>query len=392
LYILEGRTGNDTYVSLDNGAAGETVTVIDSGGTDTLDFAIVSDPLEFTVAAGGITVTRDNGPTVVAGPNMIENLVGGTGSDVFRIENGVNLGGWIDGGTGATNTLDYSSWTTPVAVNLSLPDAVNTDGTATGTTGVVRIQHVSGGQAGDEIIGDAQANLLVGGPGNDTLRGLSRDDTLEGGPGEDILDGGFGSDTASYENAAPGVTVDLNLTVQAAGSGEATGDELTDIENLIGSPHDDTLTGNGQPNVIEGGAGEDRITGGGGGDTASYVSSTEGVVVDLNIQTQNTGTGDAFNDILIGIQNVIGSNSADTLIGSAKDNVLMGGAGTWEPTPSTEDPERMSMLSSTSSCSTGSMPGRSSKPTRLSSTATLSRPPASVSPPTRRSASPQEKN
>ena len=179
---------------------------------------------------------------------------------------------------------------TPVTVNLSVPGAVGTEGTATGTTGVSNIRHVIGGYADDEITGNREANWLRGGLGDDTLRGLSGDDTLEGGPGADVLEGGYGSDTASYENATAAVKVNLTLSVQPAGSGEATGDQLSGIENLIGSAYDDTLTGDDQPNVIEGGPGADTITGGGGtgGDTASYANSTEGVVVDLNLQTQDT--------------------------------------------------------------------------------------------------------
>ena len=56
---------------------------------------------------------------------------------------------------------------------------------------------------------------------------------LDGGTGADNLRGGAGRDTASYANAAAGVTVSL-----AAGTGtvgEAAGDVLTEIENVTGS-------------------------------------------------------------------------------------------------------------------------------------------------------------
>jgi Ca2+-binding RTX toxin-like protein len=57
-------------------------------------------------------------------------------------------------------------------------------------------------------------------------------------------------------------------------------------------------------------------------DTLSYSSSAVGVTVDL-VGTAN-GEG---NDLLTDIENVVGSNSADTLIGDDNDNVLNGVGG-----------------------------------------------------------------
>ena len=37
--------------------------------------------------------------------------------------------------------------------------------------------------------------------------------------------------------------VDVNLDLGTAAGGDAAGDSLTDIENLAGSSHDDTLSG-----------------------------------------------------------------------------------------------------------------------------------------------------
>src|ERR687891_378388 len=64
-----------------------------------------------------------------------------------------------------------------------------------------------------------------------------------GGAGGDALDGGAGLDAASYAGSDAGVTV--NLATGAGSGGHATGDTLTGIENVIGSIHADTLTGNG---------------------------------------------------------------------------------------------------------------------------------------------------
>ena len=71
--------------------------------------------------------------------------------------------------------------------------------------------------------------------------------------------------------------------------------------------------------------GADTLTGGSGTDTANYWTSASGVTVNLTTNV-NTG-GDAASDSLSGIENVIGSDYADTLTGDAGDNVLAGEGG-----------------------------------------------------------------
>ena len=74
--------------------------------------------------------------------------------------------------------------------------------------------------------------------------------SLKAGTGADTLDGGDGIDTASYAGSASRVDVRLSGTV--VNHGDATGDTLTNIENLIGSAHNDILVGNGQANALTG--------------------------------------------------------------------------------------------------------------------------------------------
>jgi Ca2+-binding RTX toxin-like protein len=71
-------------------------------------------------------------------------------------------------------------------------------------------------------------------------------------------------DSADYSASGTGVNVDLG-TGQAAG-GDAEGDKLISIEDLIGSAHADVLTGNAGANRIDGGAGDDTLRGGAGDD------------------------------------------------------------------------------------------------------------------------------
>ena len=89
---------------------------------------------------------------------------------------------------------------------------------------------------------------------------------MEGGAGADTLDGGPGTDTLSYATSNAGVTVSLYGGVPGKG-GHAQGDRTDGFENLIGSPHDDTIAGNDQNNVIRGRAGNDHLFGWTGDDT-----------------------------------------------------------------------------------------------------------------------------
>jgi Ca2+-binding RTX toxin-like protein len=75
--------------------------------------------------------------------------------------------------------------------------------------------------------------------------------------------------------------------------------------------------------VLNGGVGDDRLTGGSGSDTVSYSTSATKVSVDLGA---GTASGDGA-DTLTGIENAEGSSFDDSLTGSAEVNVLRGNDG-----------------------------------------------------------------
>lgn len=107
-------------------------------------------------------------------------------------------------------------------------------------------------------------------------------------------------------------------------SGVPTPDRLFNIENILGSSLDDRLVGSSGANVIEGGAGGDSIDGGDGADTASYAGSASGVSVDLAAGA--AAGGDAEGDTLVGIENITGTDHADSLSGDAENNRLESGS------------------------------------------------------------------
>jgi Ca2+-binding RTX toxin-like protein len=109
--------------------------------------------------------------------------------------------------------------------------------------------------------------------GNDELRGFGGDDLLLGGSGNDYIFGGSGSDTVSYVHSTASVFVDLGNVVADANGIFATGydgfggfDRLYEVENVMGSNHNDDLRGDGGANILQGLGSNDVYTGGGGAD------------------------------------------------------------------------------------------------------------------------------
>jgi hypothetical protein len=127
------------------------------------------------------------------------------------------------------------------------------------------------GTAGDDTLNGTSGNdVICGLGGNDTINGAGGNDTIKGGEGNDTIKGGTGVDTVDYSDSKAPVTADL-------GGGTATGegsDTLTSVENIIGSPFDDTLTGTSGVNVMKGLTGADIMTALGEADT---LDSKDGV-------------------------------------------------------------------------------------------------------------------
>jgi len=189
------------------------------------------------------------------------------------------------------------------------------------------------GTTGNDVITPIFTSIgVIGIPGSgaDVINAGAGNDFIAGGDGNDTINGGSGIDTASYADASSSVTVSLAAGTASGGAGF---DVLIDIENVIGSGFADTLIGNRFANSLSGGSGDDTLDGGAGNDTlnggvgidtASYSSATSAVTVSL---AGGTASGGAGFDLLSEVENVIGSNFADTLTGNAIANKLTGGLG-----------------------------------------------------------------
>ena len=356
---IDARTGSGLIDA--NKATGLAANLSITSSQTSITGTHFGDTLTATVAAtihGG-----DGADVLIAAVNGAASLFGDAGDDLLI---GSSKNDTFDGGTGI-NTASYVNATAGVKVNLSLSGPQNTVGAGTDT--LANIQNLTGSNFADTLQGTTGDNVLDGGAGIDTvsyssapasvsvdlsiagpqntgsagtdtlvnfesLTGSAFNDTLAGTSGDNVIDGGAGVDTLTYAAAGAGVTVDLSLTTPQ-NTGAAGTDTIKNIENLVGTPFNDALSGSSAANVLSGGGGDDILSGGAGNDTldggsgintASYATAGAGVKVDLSIAgPQNTG-GPGI-DTLISIQNLTGSHFNDTLLGNSGDNVLDGGAG-----------------------------------------------------------------
>ena len=156
-----------------------------------------------------------------------------------------------------------------------------------------------------------------------------------------MLLGGNGSDTVSYAHATSGVSVTLASTAAQNTVGAGI-DTLSAFENLMGSQHEDMLTGNNSANLLMGLGGNDVLVGGSGADTmvggdgndsytvdnsGDFIDETGGSGIDI-VNTSMTFSladavhvkGDVENPTLMGTSGINGT-------GNALDNAITGNGG-----------------------------------------------------------------
>ncbi len=369
---ISNNTGNDVITNME----------ILSGSADTDQLTGGSDDNTLLGQAGDDTLRGNEGNDFLSGGDGADTLRGGqdidtlegdAGDDILFGEAGADK---LDGGLG----IDTASYSDEGAIRTSLNEgtyvAVNVSG---GDSDQIRnIENIKGSNTGnDSIMGDGLSNILDGQGGDDTIDGAAGvdtvlggagDDTLSGGAGDDDIQGGSGNDTANYQNEGR-VIVDLaNSGTSSVDVDAVETDTLLDIENITGSNSgNDTIIGNADGNTLkglggvdtlsgeegddvldggndndtlyggldqdtlqgsfgddflEGGLGNDIIDGGAGVDVASYAGAQNAVNVRLD-----TGvvTGDGVDSIL-NIENIIGSDYKDTIVGNSSVNILSAGA------------------------------------------------------------------
>ncbi|MEW9855446.1 cellulase family glycosylhydrolase [Novosphingobium sp. M1R2S20] len=290
------------------------------------DVATTTPAVKPTVES--ITPLPTNGNDTLMGSDGADEISGLNGNDVIEGRGGADH---IDGGLGS-DEASYAHSATGVQIDLTAVDQKGGD--AEGDV-LINIENVRGSDHDDVIKGDARTNVLSGMGGNDRL-------VFSG--GHDTMSGGSGIDTADFSGSGSRVVANLEKGVASSSAGNV---KLIDVENLIGTNHGDTLTGNSLANVLIGGAGKDTLDGGAGADEMLGGISDDIYIVDdfgdLTIEEAGQGTdtvktlldGYALSAnveklILGGTANLsgIGNELGNTLTGNAGANALYGLAGT----------------------------------------------------------------
>lgn len=344
--ILTGGTGNDTLfgmAGLDTLLGGDGNDTLEGGaGADIVTGGNGTNTAAYTLSATAVNVdlttgTNTGGDAASDTLTNIANLIGSANDDTLTGDANDNTieglaGGDVIDGMGGNDTLSYYSSATSAVVSLlagtgtggdaagdTISNVENLLGCVTASddlTGNANANAIWGLGGTDTINGDAGADMLYGGDGDDSVYGGLGDDTLYGGLGADILDGEGGTDTLSYAEATAGLTVDM--TTNANNTGDAAGDTIFNVENLIGSNFNDQLVGDAGNNSLSGGTGNDTLLGQGGGDTldgGEGVDSIEGNAGDDYIYGQ------------AGDDSVDGGDGIDRIWGGSGNDILSGGTG-----------------------------------------------------------------
>ena len=351
--VLDGAAGDDV---LEGGAGFDQL--LGGNGNDMASYAASAGAVRVNLAtgeaAGGdaegdllISIEKLRGSAqadTLTGSNGANLLEGGAGEDLLRGDGNASTAGGADtlaGGAGA-DTVTYAG--ALLAVQVDLGAGTGAGGEAEGDR-YQGIEAAIGSGGFDTLRGGGGAETLVGLGGQDEIAGGAGDDVLEGGSGLDTLAGGEGFDIAAYAGSAGAVFVSIAPIVGLYGQlADAAGDELSGIEGLSGSAHDDTLGGDTAANLLAGAAGDDSLRGDGGDDTLrpgeggadtvnggpgrdliSFADLTLGDGVLLSLQDGAFGGG--ANGVVLLVEDAEGSAFRDTLLGNAAANLLRGLAG-----------------------------------------------------------------
>ena len=284
--------------------------------------------------------------------------MGGAGSDTIDGGFGSDV---IDGGDGADAVFsghqsDYTFASSEDGLTVTVTDRSTGDfdtvtnvETLSFDDGDIAVSHdgtglVLVGQSADniEVVGPVGVTVL-GEAGDDHLMGGDGNDTIDGGEGSDNLDGGAGNDTVTFalEGGSGGIVLDLE-TGQATNTNGAP-ETILNFENVIASENNDTIHGTEERNeinslngddtiyarggddIIQVGLGDYLIDGGDGADTVDY--SSINLDAHIDVLTGLVSKSDTSSDILINIENIIGAQGDDVIIGDASNNWLSGAEG-----------------------------------------------------------------
>ncbi|HEY2406725.1 MAG TPA: calcium-binding protein [Polyangiaceae bacterium] len=317
------------------------------------------------------------GPSILSATGGI-NIDLGSGTDTFSIRGTSGTDKWTAGSAGGNLYMEISG-DTVADVKVIAADVVNVslssgDDTFSGRGGAFTATHLAGSTL--TTLGVAASAMTInGGDGNDTLTGGSANDVINGGNGNDVFktgptadgddtyNGGAGTDKMDYSSRSAVITVVMDGSTP---SGDLTATEAdtvgADVEDLVGGTGNDVLTGNTLANHIQGGDGDDLIsggpagtcttdldlldgengndtfdqgaapdcgdtlTGGAGTDTVDYQGRSAALTITIDGAVNDGESGEKDN-VKTDVEIVLGGSGNDSITGSANADELHGGPG-----------------------------------------------------------------
>jgi len=123
-------------------------------------------------------------------------------------------------------------------------------------------ESLTGGSGNDALFGQGGNDTLAGGDGRDSMYGGDGDDLILSDAGNESVHGGAGDDTLSLATATRGVDVYIY-------NADTSNSNYQEFEHVIGTSCDDSIViySTNVDNYIEGGAGNDELSGRSGDDT-----------------------------------------------------------------------------------------------------------------------------
>jgi Ca2+-binding RTX toxin-like protein len=361
--FLFGGSGVDEVLGGDDDdvlGGGDGKDLIDGGsGEDTADFSDKRNSVVVNLKENQVFsfVNKVQEDRLIS----IENLIGGSGSDIFSGGDEDNifaggagndtLAGWggnnvLIGGIGNDVYILDSSGKTIIVENKNQGIDTIKSSVDVNLVSFVNIENIFleggakqgiGNDIGNYIEGNASDNFIDGGAGNDILIGGLGNDLFFDGKGLDTIDGGEGIDSVDYSDRSESIRVTLRGSSRSSVSFDRKDeDSVKNIESFISGKGNDTLIGDQNNNLlmsgagddlIKGGQGDDILNGGDGLDTVDYSEKKISVHVILNQNEFSSALIGPESDLIINFENVIGGMADDRIIGDKSSNQLNGGMG-----------------------------------------------------------------
>jgi Ca2+-binding RTX toxin-like protein len=325
--VLDGGEGDDKFFL----TVGSFNTIVGGDGYD-----VISE-LNVSALTTAVTIDLNNQATwagkpgigLVSGTEAILRFVSGSGNDFITVDPNTNFN---------SNTASYTIFGNGGNDVITGGNAyISSFGNAFGGSDALY-----GGLGNDIIAGLSGSDTIEGGAGNDTLIGGSGSDNLSGGTGTNTLDGGEGDDAfvltvgssntisggdgydviAELNISASATAVNINLNNQATWVGKPGITAVSGMEAILrflsGSGNDiiavdpnGNLDNDALSYTIFGNGGNDHITGGN-----AYISSFG-----------NAFGGSDSLDGGLGNDTITGLSGSDTIDGGAGNDALNGGSG-----------------------------------------------------------------